>query len=545
VKSTLFLLAFASFLLAFASVVSAQPTWNKASLSGPLPNYNGYLNDLYDPVSGQTWHYGVRNWSGTVSTTAGSPVVTWVSGDQFSLNWQGPGNSPNSTGDSLFIGGISRTIASVQSPTQLTLTTNATSTGTFSYSAGATGIFSSDHFFFKVTGPSSGVYTLIGGQGSMVDRCTLDGAWPGDRHPDWGSAIDTFRNRLWLYSGVNQQCGPSTVNTNGTAVTFTVGNAVTTWQNVSVTIGGTPYTIASCSSPVSCVLTSSAGTQTGATLAIQPPDYDLFSGIKKDFMFMTLNSDPTLNTWQSRSSTSQFPLLGVWPALVYDPDDDVLVLFGPNLGNTGETWLYCPTEGTGHAGSLSAAQTTAGCASADNWTKINVIGGSPPGALAPGMIYDTFNKRVIQFGGMNSVGNSQNQVWVYNVPTRTWANANPTGGPPPAPSSSWANGQPAMAYNSNDHCVYYHYASGVSDPSTNQDWKYCYATNTWTQLATGVGPTFSNTMTYDPSANALVAWNRNISTGAAERWIGSLGAIATGGSKMGGTTKAGGNSVWK
>lgn len=60
------------------------------------------------------------------------------------------------------------------------------------------------------------------------------------------------------------------VNTNGTAVTWMSGSPFNTTWSGSMVIGTTAYTISSCGSTTSCTLTSSAGSQTGATYSKDP-----------------------------------------------------------------------------------------------------------------------------------------------------------------------------------------------------------------------------------------------------------------------------------
>ncbi len=52
---------------------------------------------------------------------------------------------------------------------------------------------------------------------------------PGDRHPDGQMAVDTKRNLLWVFGGVNQTCGLGFVNVSGTTATL-VSTQYTTWM---------------------------------------------------------------------------------------------------------------------------------------------------------------------------------------------------------------------------------------------------------------------------------------------------------------------------
>src|SRR6185436_13844302 len=135
-------------------------------------------------------------------------------------------------------------------------------------------------------------------------------------------------------------------------------------------------------------------------------------------------------------------------AMVYDPDDDVLFMFGSDTGSqTHDNWVYCRTTENPAPGTLTAKQRAAGCAAPDDWTLVAVAGGvQPPGVTYPGMVYDTATKKIIQFGGMTGGGISHNQTWAYDVPTRTWTRKALSTTPPPVYTGPIAP-QPAMAYN--------------------------------------------------------------------------------------------------
>jgi len=64
------------------------------------------------------------------------------------------------------------------------------------------------------------------------------------------------------------------------------------------------------------------------------------------------------------------------------------------------------------------------------WREITPSGGDAPSARRNGTaIYDARNRRVILFGGTDSLGNL-NDVWSFDVDGRTWEKRTPTGGPP-------------------------------------------------------------------------------------------------------------------
>ncbi len=209
-------------------------------------------------------------------------------------------------------------------------------------------------------------------------------------------------------------------------------------------------------------------------------------------------------------------------AVIHDTDDDVYVMWGYDEGsNTHDTWVYCPTDLNATPGVLTVKQVAAGC-NADDWTEVVTTGGTPKGANFPGLVYDSVNKKVIQFGGSDTSGIiAQNQTWAYDVPTKGWQNMNPSN-PPPAPSNNLSQSMPAMDFNTSSGLVYYHYASGgYGSSGVASDFTYSYAANKWTTLGDLGGPTFTQSMVYDASQDALVAWNYS-GQGVLEIWTAQL-----------------------
>lgn len=74
--------------------------------------------------------------------------------------------------------------------------------------------------------------------------------------------------------------GQGIVNTSGTAVTLVSGTffvSTGTWNGLTMTINGTPFTLASCASATACTLTSSAGTQTSVSYGVNNAPAAIFS----------------------------------------------------------------------------------------------------------------------------------------------------------------------------------------------------------------------------------------------------------------------------
>jgi hypothetical protein len=240
--------------------------------------------------------------------------------------------------------------------------------------------------------------------------------------------------------------------------------------------------------------------------------------IRADMYYLTLNADITQDKW-NRVTTAHFPGSGVESGMVYDPDDDVLFVYGYDGGaGNHNNWVYCRTVENPTPGTPTAAQRAAGCVNPDDWSEVTVAGGAqPPGWSAVGMVYDTLNKKIIHYGGVNSYG-PQNQTWAYDVPTKTWTRKC-SGTCTPPPLSGDDEPYPAMAYNSNTHKLIYHLTTGAGAPS---DWQYDLAADIWAPLpSSGTGAKVKQALAYDAKNNLVIGWNEGYSP---DLWLGTLGS---------------------
>lgn len=253
-----------------------------------------------------------------------------------------------------------------------------------------------------------------------------------------------------------------------------------------------------------------------------------------DLYYMDFKSDPTTNTWV-RVIPAHFTNSSGYAAWFYDTDDDVLVLFGGQGGGFAQQWVFCYTNG----GALSAAQTTAGCSSADDWINItSLISGFPTGNTSPpvtylNMVYDSVTHKGILYGGANSSANVySNQTWLYNVPTKTWTQACTGGCSPPPIYNGLLGDIGALAYHFGDHKVYYQQGRNTGSPAF---WVYDPVGDTWTKLtSTGLGSPAYNEgiLAVDSAANKLIWWVVNPDTTLPELWEGSLPSVAAAATKF-------------
>jgi hypothetical protein len=441
------------------------------------------------------------------------------------------------------------------------------------------GIYSTTPWAWNVSTDTWG-YAAAVRYDSTSNQCTLDKAnVPGDRHPYGHMAMDTLRDRMWMVAGVNQTCNPSTVDTSGTSVTWTccAGNLFhSSWADETVTINGVDYTVASVESSTALTLTGSAGTQTGVALSVTTLNKN-----KQNTYYLSLNSDPSTNTW-TRTSAPAFPSRNS-NSMVYVPVTDVLFMYGRDgASDTNTHHVYCPTDLNPTPGTLTAAQTAAGCATADAWTMFNPSNGTvtvsgstvtwqtgdqfpavfptkvaingvwrtvasrdsatqltltagpgngtfsyyvaPLGNNQMNLHWDSATSRVLQYGGHSAtLAQYMNQTWAYSVAEKKWTQKclAPCSPPPAATTPSTA-----VAYMPSPARLLYRQTTGTGAPA---DWEYDPVADTWTQISSsGTGPTINIVyMAYAEASNTLVVYGNNTTT--SQVFEGVVGTAATGG----------------
>lgn len=310
--------------------------------------------------------------------------------------------------------------------------------------------------------------TTVGG----VDACPSDATVPTDRHPLGLLAVDTKRNLLWMAGGVNVNC--------------TGGELNDLWYEKlqsSYSLGSAQLT------KIPGPGNGSGGYSTGWTFNWPYFDSGRFTNTyPKNLIGDAGGSYVTAHTGY----------------MVYDSDDDALILFGGDGGNTLRTWVYCPTipvGGGAPTGTLSAEQQqvcrVSGTDYADRW--VWVSGTGPGGATGNAFFlagdYDSVNHVIVGFQPLNNQA-----TWAYNPHTATWTNMAPSTQPPVNSSMGGTNwNTAALVFVPPTGKFYLHAPS-----ATPSDWTYDYATNTWTNLGNLGGATAADTMAYDASVNSLI-----------------------------------------
>jgi hypothetical protein len=126
-----------------------------------------------------------------------------------------------------------------------------------------------------------------------------------------------------------------------------------------------------------------------------------------------LSDSADFMNWKGLATSGTAPTPRTYSAGIYDPVGDRVLLFGGIDANN-------------LRGGLSQLALTPSPA----WSTIAATGG-PRGRAGATAIYDEPRRRMILFGGADSVtGNYQNDVWSLSLPGLTWTHLLPTGTPP-------------------------------------------------------------------------------------------------------------------
>lgn len=151
-------------------------------------------------------------------------------------------------------------------------------------------------------------------------------------------------------------------------------------------------------------------------------------------------------------------------AMCYDSSNRVVILFGgktnadsfPNYYYTCDTWAYLITQNI--------------------WSNMNPAV-HPSVRHRHAMCYDSFNRKVILFGGDDSW--YSNDTWAYDYAQNSWSNMNPVSPPPGRYYHS-------ICYDSVNHKVILF--GGGGGGQFDDTWAYDYASNSWSNMNPAVHP---------------------------------------------------------
>lgn len=169
----------------------------------------------------------------------------------------------------------------------------------------------------------------------------------------------------------------------------------------------------------------------------------------------------------------------------YDPSSNS----GLMVGEGGETWSFDMTTAT--------------------WTQRQT---GPSGRLGAALAYDQQSARYVLFGGLDLNSFSVNdETWVYDPATDTWAQMSPE-------SSPGAGNFHLMSYDADSDRVILTGGGDRADVALEGTWAYDYEADSWTELSPAAPPSarYYSAMVYDTDRDRMVIF------GGTDRW-----AVAT------------------
>src|SRR5262245_20369540 len=302
--------------------------------------------------------------------------------------------------------------------------------------------------------------------------CPSDPAQPTGR-VESSLGYDPFNQLVWIFGGVGIGCSSTRTAGKGTTTTAILdpslpATSVDFYKGWSVTVGNGSTTVTAYD-PAMKMLTLAAplsGIRRWTSFLLSPPS----SGA-------TFSYSPGTKSWGA--PTGSQPATRLSPALAYSTQGAALVMFGGQ--GLSDTWaLDVKTK---------------------SWTQMmpGQTAASPPGLteLATAMAYDSDDDAFVLFGGClctGGVGPSSGDTWVYRLSTNTWTKVTPAVSPQPRQGHN-------LVYDSGNKRVV---LFGGVDPMTgtyfNDLWIYSFTANTWTMVLPASSPSARRVaaMVYDP-----------------------------------------------
>lgn len=148
-----------------------------------------------------------------------------------------------------------------------------------------------------------------------------------------------------------------------------------------------------------------------------------------------------------------------------------------------------------------------------NWANMTSLG--PSARSASTMVYDSHSHKVILFGGYSGgsppIYNAE--TWAYDLAISTWTNLNPSTSPS---ARRWH----AMVYDSYSRKVILFGGEDISYDPQRDTWVYDLPTNTWTQLSPQTSPSerLGHVMVYDSYSRKVILFGGYDGTYFADTW---------------------------
>lgn len=190
------------------------------------------------------------------------------------------------------------------------------------------------------------------------------------------------------------------------------------------------------------------------------------------------------NTWTQMNPSTK-PSARSGHSMVYDPTSSKVILFGGYDGSLwlNDTWIYDLLS--------------------DTWTVMNPPT-KPNGRFGHSMVYDINLSKTILFGGDNNISPFLADTWIYDLPSNTWTQMNPSSKPSARIGHS-------MIYDSTFAKVN---LFGGCDGESNFDdtWIYDLSNDAWTQMNPSTKPRAraGHSMVYDSNSDKGILFGGNL-----------------------------------
>ncbi len=140
-------------------------------------------------------------------------------------------------------------------------------------------------------------------------------------------------------------------------------------------------------------------------------------------------------------------------------------------------------------------------AQTQNWDLVSPTGNAPVARRSHRMVYDSTHGRMVLFGGGSASG-YLNDIWEFDVATKTWTNVTPSSGPTPVP-----RGWPAMAHDPVRNKILM-YGGAAASGQVGDTWEWDTGNRSWTfKPADSLGNRVGSGMAFDPNRNQIVLFS--------------------------------------
>ena len=185
--------------------------------------------------------------------------------------------------------------------------------------------------------------------------------------------------------------------------------------------------------------------------------------------------------------------------MVYDPILQKAIFFGGGYQDTSgfelfnDMWLFDPTNNLWSESSPTV---------------------KPLARSGHSMVYDSFNRKTILFGGWVESEGLMNDTWIYDSQTNQWTEIFPTNTPIRRQGSS-------LYYDSDAQRVILFGGYKDSLPHYSDTWEFNYSDSSWTELNPTSNPSgrYGSKIVYDPMNQKAILFGGRSSTIMDDTWV--------------------------